>query len=99
MPSVRDLRRRCMDRHKGLVPAPIRCLAPAQLHGLCVSVECENETCFIKSNDLECSNERQSSFMQLLAYTGDSMGYVATRPTYGPFLILSPTLKRWGPPK
>ena len=25
-------------------------------------------------------------------------GYPANPPTYWPFLILSPTLKRWGPP-
>ena len=27
------------------------------------------------------------------------MGYVATRPICGPLLILSPTQKRWGPPR
>ena len=31
--------------------------------------------------------------------TPGGTGYVATRPTCGPFLILSPTLKRWGPPR
>ena len=29
----------------------------------------------------------------------DGTGYVATRPTCRPLLILSPTLQRWGPPK
>ena len=26
-------------------------------------------------------------------------GYVANLPTYGPLLILSPALRRWGPPR
>ena len=31
--------------------------------------------------------------------TLDSWGYVATTPTFGPLLIWSPALKRWGPPR
>ena len=38
--------------------------------------------------------------MYLLSFSSASgRDYVATRPTCGPPLILSPALKRWGPPR
>ena len=54
---------------------------------------------FFKKHNLRPKNKKNTVPRSEVLGTPDGRGYVTKLPTCGPVLILSPVLKRWGPPR